>query len=143
MWDDKESSSEVLFHVEGELGVVEFQLSTNWYTPNVVDKRLDKMKRDVWSGKKDFLLRHFWMGPQPLDVCYLSPVRISEDDSYWEKGAILHAPHIVPCYYGYKYQDVDGKSSTERAYEILLRQGDDGLFKYLEDYYLEVFHELR
>lgn len=136
-------TSELLFHVEGELGMVEFQLATNWYVGTVADRRLQEMKKDVWKGNKDFLLKHFWGGPQPLDVCYFSPVRISEDDSYWENGAIYHAPNIVPCYYGYKYRDSDGVRSIERAYETLIREGDEGLFKYLEDYYLEVFHELR
>lgn len=140
-----ESSLEILFQVVGELGVVEFQLATNWYTSGIVELRLQEMKKDVLRlGKEDFLLKHFWMEPQPLDVCYFSSVRKSEDDSFWEEGAIYHASHIVPCYYGYKYQDEgDGIWTTDFIYNKLLREGHEGVWKYLEDYYIEVFGELR
>lgn len=143
MRDGTESGSDLWFQVIGELGVVEFQVATNWYTSGVMRDRLREMKKDVQRRQADFILVHSWMGPQPLDVCYFSPIKISEDDSYWEDGAVHHAPHIVPCYYGYKYKDSDGSSSIERAYEILLREGDEGIFRYLEEYYLEVFGELR
>lgn len=138
-----ESSPELWFQLSGELGMVEFQIATNWYTPKITELRLQEMKKDVWRQQKDFLLRHFWMGPQPLDFCYFSPVQKSEDDCYWEDGAILHAPNIVPCYYGYKYSDEDGNDVKDVAYQLLLREGNDGLWNYLEKYYVEVFGELR
>jgi hypothetical protein len=138
------NSLEILFQVIGELGVVEFHLSTNWYTDDVVELRLKDMKNDVQLGKEDYLLKHFWMGPQPLDVCYFSPVRKSEDDSYWENGAPYHAPHIVPCYYGYRYEDEgEGIWTTDFIYEKLLHEGNDGVWNFLEIYYREVFGELR
>lgn len=140
---DGESSSQLWFQLFGELGMVELDISTNWYTPKVTERRLQEMKKDVWLQKEDFLLRHFWMGPQPLDLCYFSPVRKSEDDCYWEDGAIHHAPNIVPCYYGYKYSDEDGNDAKEVAYQLLLHEGNDGVWKYLEQYYVEVFGELR
>lgn len=141
---DGESSLELWFQLIGELGVVEFQLATNWYTDGVVEKRTQEMKRDVWRRKQDFLLKHFYGGPQPIDVCYFSPVRKSEDDAYWEEGAVHHAPHIVPVYYGYKYQDEgDGVWTTDYVYEKLLREGNDGVWNYLESYYVETFGELR
>lgn len=143
MKDGAESSLEMWFQIIGELGVVEFEVATNWYTDGIVELRLAEMKRDVYLRKEDFLLKHFWMGPQPLDVCYFSPVRKSEDDSYWEDGAIHHAPHIVPCYYGYKYQDEGDKWTTDYVYEKLLREGNDGVWNYLEAYYVEIFGELK
>jgi hypothetical protein len=143
MRDGTESTLELWFQVVGELGVTEFQIATNWYTDGVVELRLQEMKKDVRKGDEDFLLKHFYMGPQPLDVCYFSPVRMSEDDDYWEDGAPYHAPHIIPCYYGYKYQDEDEGWTTSFVYQKLLREGHDGIWNYLEDYYKEVFGELR
>lgn len=144
MKDNTESSLDLLFQVIGELGIVEFELATNWYTGGIVELRLQEMKKDVWKGKKDFLLKHFYLEPQPLDVCYFSPVRKSEDDLFWEDGNLSHAPVIIPCYYGYKYQDEgEGVWTTDFVYEKLLRDGDAGVWKYLEDYYVEVFGELR
>ena len=146
MRDGQESSLNLLFQVIGKLGVTEFELSTNWYTDGVVEARLQEMKKDVYLRKEDFLLKHFWMGPHPLDVCYFSPVRMSEDDSCFEDGATYHAPYIpAPVYYGYKYVD-EGEGfgwTPDFVYEKLLREGNEGVFKYLENYYIEVFGELR
>lgn len=140
---DNESTLEILFQMMGELGVVEFQLATNWYTSGMVDRRLDAMKKDVFQRKEDYLLKHFWMGPQPLDVCYFSSVRKSEDDVYWKDGAGIHVP-IVPVYYGYKYIDEgEGVWTTDFVYQKLLREGNDGVWNYLEKYYVEIFGELK
>jgi hypothetical protein len=146
MRDGAESTLELWFQVIGELGVTEFQIATNWYTDGVVELRLQEMKKDVWKGDEDYLLKHFYMGPQPLDVCYFSPKRMSEDDTTSEDGALYHAEWIgKPCYYGYKYkEDTEGEEqSTAFAYETLLRGGNEALWKYLEDYYVEIFGELR
>ena len=144
MWEGREFSSDLWFQIIGELGVVEFQLATNWYTNGVINARLIDMKKDVLSGEKDFMLKHFWMGPQPVDVCYYSPIRKSEDDSYWEGGTKYHAPHIIPCYYGYRYEDEgDGVWTADFVYQKLLREGNDGVWNYLDNYYAEVFGELR
>lgn len=144
MKDGTESTLDLWFQVVGDLGITEFQVATNWYTDGVVKLRLKEMKNDVYSRKEDFLLEHFWMGPQPLDVCYFSPVRMSEDDTMFEDGAMNHAPHIgSPCYYGYKYQEAEGNQSIGKAYDLLLRGGQESVWKYLEDYYVEVFGELR
>ena len=104
------------------------------------------MKKDVWKGDEDYLLKHFYMGPQPLDVCYFSFVRKSEDDTVFEDGAKYHVPHMdKPVYYGYKYKEdtENEEQSIGFAYDKLLRGGNDALWKYLEDYYVEVFGELR
>lgn len=143
MKEDKESSLDLLFQVIGELGIVEFELATNWYTDGIVQLRLQEMKRDVRLGKEDYLLKHFWMGPQPLDVCYFSPVRKSEDDSFWIDGNLFHAPYM-PVYYGYRYEDEgDGIWTTDFVYEKFLREGNDGVWNFLDNYHKEVFGELR
>ena len=44
-------------------------------------------------------------------------------------------------YYGYKYELDESENlwTTDVAYWKLIKQGDEALWKYLEDYYLEVF----
>jgi hypothetical protein len=146
MREGTESSLEIWFQVIGELGVTEFQLSTNWYTDGVVEMRYQELKKDIWINKEDFLIKHFYLEPQPLDVCYFSQKRISEDDSMFEDGASRHVPHLgKPVFYGYKYKEntENEEQSIKFAYEKLLRGGEDALYTYLEDYYLEVFGELR
>lgn len=145
MRDGAESTLELLFQVIGDLGVVEFHLTTNWYTDAIVELRLQEMKKDVWKGDEDYLLKHFYMGPHPLDICYFSSKRISEDDTKFEGGATHHAPHLgKPCYYGYRYQDEgEGVWTTDFVYENFLRGGDEYVWKFLEDYYVETFGELR
>lgn len=135
---------EMNFQIIGELGVTEFQLSTNWYLEHIMERRLKHMKESVWRGKEDFLLKK-WIYPFPLDVCYYSPVRISEDDSCWEDGSPNHAPHLSsPVYYGYNFMDeTEDKIAYDVAYYKLVSEGDEALWKYLEDYYVEVFGELR
>lgn len=140
---DGESSLELWFQVIGELGVTEFHIITNWFTDGIVNSRVQEMKKDVYRQKQDFLLKHFYLCPFPADVCYFSPVRKSEDDCYWEGGSHHHAPHIAPCYYGYRYQDEGDKWTTDYVYEKLLREGNDGVWNFLESYYVEVFGELR
>lgn len=144
MKDNNESTLEIWFQVSGELGVVEFQIATNWYTDGIVELRLAEMKKDVYLRKEDFLLKHFWMGPQPLDVCYFSSASKSEDDTCFDDGMPRHYPELgKPVYYGYKYQDEGDKWTTDYVYEKLLREGSDGVWNYLEAYYVEIFGELK
>ena len=146
MRDGTESSLEIWFQVSGELGMTEFQLATNWYTDTIVNMRLEELKKDMWRRKEDFLIKHFYLEPQPLDVCYFSPKRLDEDDTVFEDGAERHAPQFgKPVFYGYKYKEntENEEQSTKFAYEKLLRGGENALWKYLEDYYVEVFGDLR
>lgn len=134
------SCLELCFLVEGEKGVVEFQLLTNWYQERVMKRRLDSIKKDVRLGKEDFLLRHF-LDPFPADVCYYSLSRLGEDDAFFSKG-LSHIFDNQPCYYGYKFTDEkEDKMAKEVAYKLLVEHGDEALWKYLEEYYVEVFGE--
>ena len=128
---------ELRFVLSGEKGAVEFQLATNWYQPHVMERRLQAVKRDVLMDKADFLIRHF-IEPMPLDICYFSPVRLSEDDSYFENG-IFTFRGGEPCFYGYEYRNDQDEISHDAAYWKLVTEGDEALWKYLEDYYVRVF----
>src|SRR3990172_2947172 len=73
----------IKFLVYGDKGITEFDLSTNWYLPHVMERRLATLKKDVILGKEDLSLK-LWIDPYPIDVCYWSLERISEDDVYFE-----------------------------------------------------------
>ena len=129
---------ELRFLVEGDKGVVELQLLTNWYLKHVMESRREAMKRDVWCGKEDFLLEH-WINPFIADLCNFSLDKMHEDCAYFKEGV-----HYIfdgkPCYYDYKYIDEDyNKPAKDVAYWKLVEKGDEALWKYLEEYYVEVF----
>lgn len=132
------SDVRIKFLVIGNKGIVEFDLSTNWYLPHVVDRRLEALKKDVYQQKEDFLLRT-WIAPYPLDVCYYSLDQLSVDDTHFDSGLSYVFDH-KPCFYGYKYEDEDGSLWTpEYVYNQFLLYGDDAIWKYLEKYYIETF----
>lgn len=130
---------ELRFLVSGSKGMVELQLLTQWYLPHVMKRRLQVLKQDIWMGKEDFLLEHF-IEPNPIDLCYYSLVRRSEDESLFEEG-ISYFENKSPCYYGYKYLDENENVAKEIALRKLVDEGDEALWKYLEEYYVEVFGE--
>jgi hypothetical protein len=130
---------ELFFQVEGDKGIVEFQLGTNWYQNHIMERRCEHLKKDIWKGEPNHLVRHF-IEPFPADLCYYSLETIDGDDFYWETGTSL-AFNNAPCYYGYKYFEDDDHDvvAKDHLYQILLEQGDEAMWKYLEEYYHEVF----
>ena len=117
---------------------VSFEISTNWYQKHVMDRRLEYLKHDVWAGKKDFLLMSS-MSPYPIDVFYISPNRLSEDDNYWEDGYSKFGV-TDPCYYGYRYTEEEDKYyTTDYLYWKLINEGDEPVWKWLENYFVETF----
>lgn len=128
---------ELLFMVFGDKGAVQLQLLTQWYLPNVMNRRLESLKRDIRMGKEDFLIKSF-LEPNPIDLCYFSPERRNEDETFFDTG-VPYFMDGAPCYYGYKYYDENNKVAKEVAFRKLVDEGDEALWKYLEDYYVEVF----
>lgn len=129
----------ILFHVVGTKGVVEFELSTNWYQEHVMKRRLERLKQEVLLGEEDFLLR--WAtDPYPMDVCYFAFERVSEEDIYFENG-VLNLDEVRPYYYGYLFRDKNGNRATDFAYRKLVDEGDESLWQYLEEYYVDTFGE--
>lgn len=110
------------FLLKGDKGAVQFLLHTNWMLPHV-QEGLD-------LRHPDHLLCH----PQPADLGYhsLSPLH-----DYQEEPSQEHCPFLdgAPCYY-------DGSSlNAQPVFERLLREGDDGVWAELEDYYKQLFGE--
>jgi len=128
----------IKFLVIGNKGIVEFDLSTNWYFDYVMDRRVEWIKDLVQQKKENFLIKHV-LCPKPMDLCYYSSVKVFEDDCYFENGLhFLENKSLV--YYGYKYMDEkENMVAHDVAYWRLIKQGEDALWQYLEEYYYEVF----
>jgi len=109
---------DVTFYLKGRKGVVQFQIFTNWYLPHVQEE-LDAKNFD-----------HKMCHPMPADLGYHSKTKrypkqtVSFDDCRLTGGK---------CYY-------DGSGlNAKPVYEVLLKEGSDGVWRELEKYYEQVF----
>ena len=113
------------FVLVGESGAVQFNLFTNWQLPHVTKEFMEK----TTNNKRDIDL---YFMPMPADLGYHSKIphyegqlTMSEDCEF--TGGI--------CYY-------DGSTlNAERIYDVLLKEGSDGVWRELEDYYKDIFGE--
>lgn len=130
--------------LKGELGAVQFVLYTNWQLPNVTEESRSEMTPE----------KYFLYEPRPADLGYHSPKPIYEgqlptgvrdvyDENYEKKIGTEGTP--TPCVY------LDGKPchydgsglNAKGTYNTLLEKGSDGVWKELEDWYVELFGELK
>ena len=117
---------EIRFVLKGELGAVQFLLFTNWMLPHV---QVEHDKR--FLSEPDQLSIDCLYHPMPADLGYHSftptyegQIPISDSCEYLNGK---------PCYY-------DGSGlAAERVYQRLLREGSDGVWTELEDYYESTF----
>jgi len=102
--------------LKGERGAVQFLIFTSWQLPEV-QRSLRK------QGE-----------PMAADFGYHSPVPMCENQhAITEECEYLDGK---PCYY-------DGSSLyAEKVFERLLREGDEAVWKELEEYYIEKFGAL-
>lgn len=118
---------ELLMLLKGEKGAVQFKLFTNWNLPQV-QKETDAKYLINPDKKIGLCLYH----PMPADLGYHSKVPrwegqepISQECEY--TGG--------PCYY-------DGSGlNAQRIYEVLTKEGSDGVWRELEAYYKRIFEE--
>mgnify|MGYP001423315064 CR=1 FL=1 len=98
----------------GPEGAVQFVLYTDWHLPHVDAELRAKGSR---------------IQPTPADLGYHSRVPQYEDQASRDDCHLLGGP----CYY-------DGSClNAERIYDVLLREGSDGVWRELEAYYREIF----
>lgn len=111
--------------LKGPLGATQFILYTNWQLPHVTREMIIKTSSaDPITLKARFL-------PLPADKGY-----------HWKKrrykGQHSYACDLLPgkkCYY-------DGSGLNANAlYEVLLKEGSDGVWRDLENYYNELAKE--
>lgn len=113
----------IRFVLKGDKGAVQFLIYTNWYLPNV-----QKELKRKYAGKTDSL---FFFTPMPADVGYHSL-----EPTYSGQECITQECEYLdgkPCYY-------DGSTTrAERVFDILVAEGDEAVWKCLEDYYHKTF----
>lgn len=105
-------------YVIGPRGAVQFVLYTGWHLPHV------REELDARPSRKR-CLDH----PMPADLGYHSPIPTYEGQEEWGRDncELLGCR----CYY-------DGSGlNAERIYEVLLREGSEGVWRELEAYYDE------
>lgn len=108
------------FYLTGEKGVIQFVLSTNWHLPHVHEELAGR--RAGWLCK-----------PMPVDLGYHSSVPMYEGQSLLTECCEVLGGR--PCYY-------DGSTlNAESIYEIMLREGSEGVWRELERYYEQTFGE--
>lgn len=109
--------------LKGDLGAVQFVLYTNWHLKHV---------QEELDAKPPFSSRypHISCHPMPSDLGYHSPKPMYDGQNTMGKCEYLNGK---PCYY-------DGSGlNAEKVYDVLLNEGSDGVWKYLENYYNETF----
>ncbi len=106
-------------------GAVSFSLYTNWYLP---DDTISLIKSTV-SADTEMKIETFFT-PQPAGIDYHSLIMLSEYDAKIDRCDLLDGQ---PC-----YSDGSVTASTH-VYNLLLTEGDEAVWKYLEEYYRQLF----
>jgi hypothetical protein len=107
---------ELVFVLKGPAGAIQFVVLTDWQLPHVT---------------KELEARGYVSTPMPADVGYHSPIprykgqSLIEDSCEWLDGK--------PCYY------VGSGLQAYEVFEILRREGSDGVWRELERRYRELF----
>jgi len=114
--------AEAHFCLRGPAGAVTFTLYTGWHLPEVVG-RGDGVGLGGWHYGKALIERGHY--PMPAQVSYHSPVKRNDYETGSEKCEWLGG---VPCY-------GDGTFLADDAFEVLIREGTEGLWKFLESRY--------
>lgn len=111
--------------LKGDTGAVQFVVYTGWHLPHVQKEMRAKMHPDKYS----------LFEPMPADIGYHSLHPMYQDQDILSKEC--EYLNGKPCYY-----DGSGIMANE-VYVILLEKGSDGVWEYLEKYYIERFGELK
>jgi len=113
---------DIKFVLKGEKGAVQFLLFTNWQLPHITAKYKNK-----FNSPQDIEL---WFTPMPADLGYhrKNPEYSGQNPTHNKceyTGGI--------CYY-------DGSTlNAKRIYDVLLHEGDEGVWRELELYYKKIF----
>lgn len=161
---------ELLMLVKGEKGAVQFKLSTNWQLPHVTKETVERtiakaavhgatampQVKSITGGSfedvermMESVSRLAGLGPRrtmldSIDLkCFFLPTPV-------DLGYHSYTPHYEgqepvssecewlggkPCYY-------DGSTlNAERIFDVLVAEGDEGVWRELEVYYMDLFDE--
>lgn len=120
------------FVLKGAFGAVQFVVYTNWYAKDTAERVEQNFNTRPTYGTAGQLARLLY-GPMPADLGYHA-LDVSDSQKEWmmarENCELLDGR---PCYY-------DGSGlNAEPVFEILVTQGSDAVWVYLEEYYLDTF----
>lgn len=121
-------SVRIRFILKGEKGAVQFYCSTKWYLPETIKEYRNSKGVELLDNKEEDC-----SGISAWDLGYHSPKPMF-------KGQTSDACDILEkgeCYY-----DGSGLNAFPLA-ETLVREGSDGIWKKLEEYYESVYGENR
>lgn len=114
-------SCDMFMVLKGEKGAVSFSLSTGWFLPETLpwkEECITKMGLGTsWEG-------------HGTSVAYHSPTKMQDWDFHQEKCDWLG----TEC-----YGDA-GFIISDMPYDLLIREGSEAVWKWLEDYYNQVFN---
>jgi hypothetical protein len=111
----------LLMLLKGDKGCIQFMLSTNWMLPHVQAEQDRKHLKNT-----DKLVLECFYHPRPWDLGYHSYIPMYEGQTAINSCEWLDGK---PCYY-------DGSSlEADRIYKVLLAEGDEGVWKALEEEY--------
>lgn len=110
--------------LKGDKGVVQFVLYTNWHLSHVQDELIEGLvgKDETYIGTVT--------KPMPADLGYHSHKPMYEDQFKTENCEYLDGHE---CYYG------GSSMGAYEIYNVLLKEGSEGVWRELEQYYNRVF----
>ena len=117
---------ELLMALKGEKGAVEFVVYTNWHLPHVQNELLAKCN-DQLSIRCSFF-------PDSANLGYHSKKQQYEEQQI--SSSECEYCDGQPCY-------CDGSGlASEKVFVLLVEEGSDAVWKFLEEYYVDIFGEL-
>lgn len=117
----------ICFYLKGELGCVQFKMSTGWFLEHL-EKRGDYFSIDKYPFK-------YVQAPRAIDLVYHSPKPMYGSHEPIDQSCEFLGG--IPCYY-------DGSTlNAETILTVLIEEGSEGVWRELEVYYKKTFGELK
>jgi hypothetical protein len=116
---------EMRFIYGDERGYVQFLLYTNWHLPEVEEDAILKGDSSIARHFYPFMM---WQAPMAADLGYHAPAPQYEGQEGRDCDLLG-----TTCYY-------DGSSlNAERIWTVLRREGSEGVWRELEEYWMDLF----
>lgn len=126
-------SMNIKFLLKGKKGAVQVLFSTSIYLPETIEEYL-KIGNKGKTAPSD--IRNDYDGKIKAFDCWDVGFHSKKKPEYMDKSQKQECEYVGTCYY-------DGsacRGNHDKLHEKLLREGDKAIWKYLEDYYNDVFH---
>jgi hypothetical protein len=125
----------LVFGIDGPDGCVRFQINTGWNLPHIQKEVIQRYKDEIVSiieqqDENEWKYMYNPFLPHPSDLSYhsheaLAPGEFHSDHCEWLSG--------TQCwFYG-------TSSEAKKVFDIMVRDGDEAMWKFLEDFYRDTF----